>query len=167
MSSSVFSAPFFLSSLSGTPIMWMSEHLICLRGLSDWTHFSPLCSACMISAVQSSSLLIHSSVAFLLECGFLLICGFLLEYFLNFRYYILQLYFVLYNFQLSVNSLCSSIFLSSFLSIFMSITLYCLSDRLFVSILLSSSGVLYCSFICSTFLCCLFWSNFVIYFCVW
>lgn len=56
----------------------------------------------MISAVQSSSLLIHSSVAFLLECGFLLICGFLLEYFLNFRYYILQLYFVLYNFQLSV-----------------------------------------------------------------
>ena len=74
-------------------------------------------------------------------------------------------FFIISNSLLNF-SLCSSIFFSTFLSIFMNVTRYCLSDRLFVSILLSSSGVLSCSFICSIFLCCLFWPNFVIYFCV-
>ena len=62
-----FSCPFFFSSSSGTPIIWMLVHLICLRGLWDCPQFFSLftlfCSSEVISTILFSSSLFHSSAS--------------------------------------------------------------------------------------------------------
>ena len=109
----------------------------------------------MISAVLSSSSLIYFSVS----SNLLFIPS---RVFLNFSYCILQLYWVFFLFSNFMFKflLCSSTLLPRLLSIFMIVTLSSLSDRLPVSILLSSTfAVLSCSFICNIFLCCLIVPN--------
>ena len=109
----------------------------------------------MISTVLSSSSLIHFSVS----SNLLFIPS---RVFFNFSYCIPQLYWVFFifsNFMFKFLQ-CSSILLARLLSIFIIVTLNSLSDRLPVSILLSSTfAVLSCSFICNIFLCCLIVPN--------
>ena len=163
ISSNMFSAPFYLSSPSGTPILWIFVHLILSQRalkLSSFLFilFPFFCLVAVISTTPSLSLLIHFSVSFSLQ----LIPSSV--FFISVTVFFSSLFSLLYFLSLCLISYWFYFFFSQVQwAFFVTITLNSSSGKLLISISFSNfPGVLSCSLIWKVFLV----SSFCITLCV-